>query len=172
MRCCHLKHKGEAWVLDLGDEGALVRDASGRVRAQFTREEAAGAFLLPSFSESIKQFRLPVDGEIWFFDVAKNDLKEIKTYINEAVVAAGPEAVLAVRNTAIRDALIGLACIIAGVGLTVWSYIRATQNPEDSGYVVTYGLVLVGLVMLGKGVYGFVRYGQLKKMSQDQAEGA
>ena len=41
MRCCHLKHKGEGWVLDLGEDGAEVRDSSGSVRAQFTREEAA-----------------------------------------------------------------------------------------------------------------------------------
>ncbi len=129
MRCCHLKHKGEAWVLDLGAEGAEVRDASGDVRAQFTREEAAESFLLPSFSESIKQFRVPVDGELWYFDVAKNDLKEIKAYINQAVVAAGPEAVVAVRNRAIRDGLIGLGGVAAGVALTLGSFFNAAQNP-------------------------------------------
>lgn len=172
MRCCHLKHKGEAWVLDLGDEGAEVRDASGGVRAQFTREEAAEAFLLPSFSESIKRFRVPVDGELWYFDVAKNDLKEIKAYINQAVVASGPEAVVAVRNRAIRDGLIGLGGVAAGVALTLGSFFNAAQNPGGGEYVVTYGLVLAGLIMIGKGIYGFVRYGQLKKMSQDQAGGA
>jgi hypothetical protein len=170
MRCCHRKHKGERWVLDLGDEDAEVRDASRDVRAQFTHEEAAGKFLLPSFSESIKQFRVPIDGELWYFDVEKSDLKEIKTYINQAVVAAGPEAVAAVRNVAIRDSLIGLACVAAGVGLTALSFVQAAQNPQEGRYVVTYGLILGGLVMLGKGVYGFVRYGQLKKMSRDQRD--
>jgi hypothetical protein len=166
MRCCHLKHKGEAWTLELGDKGAEVRDASGAVRAQFTREEAAGEFLRPSFSESVKQFRVPVDGELWYFDVAKDGLKQIKAYIDQTVVAAGPEAVVAVRNAAVRDTLIGLACVVGGTALTLGSFFAAD---DGGGFVVTYGLILAGLVMAGKGVYGFLRYGKLKKMTQGQA---
>jgi len=130
MRCCHVKHKAEAWTLDLSDEGAEIRDAAGDLRSRFTREEAASEFLLPSFSESIKQFRAPVEGELWYFDVVKNDLKEIKAYINQGRGGCWPRGGAGVRNVAIRDGLIGLACIAAGVGLTVWSIVRAAQNPK------------------------------------------
>jgi hypothetical protein len=85
-----LSSKGEPWTLDLSDEKAEVRDAAGQVRATSTRDEAAEQFLMPSLSESIKQFRVPVDCELGYFDVAKPELKEIKAYIDRALVAAGP----------------------------------------------------------------------------------
>lgn len=166
MTCCHLKHKNEVWTLDLNDDGAQILDASGDVRAQFTRDQAAGQFLLPSFSESVKQFRAPIDGELWYFNVARDDLKQIKAYIDQAVVAAGPEAVSAVRNRAIRDALIGVGGVGLGVALSVGSYLHAAEDPQGGEYVVTWGLVLFGLVMIGKGIYGFLRFRQLQKLSQ------
>lgn len=166
MRCCHLKHKGEVWTLDLGDNRAEIRDSGENVRAEYTREEAAEQFLMPSFSESIKQFRAPIDGEIWYFDVARPDLKQIKAFIDQAMVAAGPEAVRAVRNHAIRDTLIGLAAVSIGGALTIGSYLQAAQDPNGGEYVVTYGAVLFGLVMIGKGIYGFMRHGQLQTLSQ------
>jgi hypothetical protein len=165
MKCCHLKHKNEVCTLDLNDDGAQIRDAAGNVRAQFTRDQAA-QFLLPSFSETVKQFRAPVDGELWYFNVARDDLKQIKAHIEQAVVAAGPEAVSTVRNRAIRDALIGLGSVGLGVALTVGSDSHAGQDPQGGEYFVTLGLVLFGLVMIGKGVYGFLRYRQLQKLSQ------
>jgi hypothetical protein len=162
MKCCHRDHKGETWALDLGEERAALRDAAGAVRGEFTREEAARQFLMPSFSESIKQFRIPVDGQLWYFDVAKPDLAQIKAYIDQSVVAAGPDAVRAVRSAAIRDGAIGALAVAAGVGITVFSLMRAENDPEGGMYFVMYGPILVGLVMLGKSVAGFLRYTKLK----------
>jgi hypothetical protein len=171
MRCCHLEHKGEAWTLDLGDDRAEIRDAAGNVRGEYTSAEAAEQFLLPSFSESIKQLRAPIDGELWYFDVPRDGLKQIKAYLDRAVVAVGPEAIRAVRNQALRDCLIGLGGVLVGTVLTVGSYLRAAQNPDGGGYVITYGLILFGLIMLGKGVYGFLRYGRLQKLSPRDEKG-
>jgi hypothetical protein len=170
MRCCHREHKGEVWTLDLGADGATVQDARRAVRGEYGRAEVAEQFRLPSFSESVKQLRIPIDGELWYFDVARADLKEIKAYLDQAVVAAGPEAVRAVRNRALRDTVIGAGVFVAGVALTVGSYLRAAQNPAGGQYVVTYGLILVGLVMVGKGVYGLVRYGRLQKLAQEHED--
>ncbi len=166
MNCCHVKHKGETWTLDLVDDKAEVRDAGGQVRASFTLQEAAGQFQLPSFSDSVKQFRVPVDSELWYFDVAKPDLKEIKAYIDRAVVAAGPEAIEAVRTAALRDFLIGAGCAVLGVGITVAGYMQAAHQEEGGKFKITYGLVIFGLVMLGKDAYRFMRYGNLRKMAQ------
>jgi hypothetical protein len=171
MRCCHLKHKGEVWGLDLGDDRAQIRDAAGNVRAEYTRCEAAERFLLPSFSESIKQFRAPIDGELWYFDVARGDLKQIKAYIDQAVVAAGPEAIGAVRRRAVRETLLGIGGLAVGTALTMGSYLHAAQDPGGGEYVITYGVILFGLVMIGKGIYDFLQHGQLQKLSQTQEEG-
>ncbi|HEY7327673.1 MAG TPA: hypothetical protein VH592_08540 [Gemmataceae bacterium] len=171
MKCCHREHKNEVWTLDLGDDAAEIRDAGGNVRAQFTRDQAAGQFLLPSFSESIKQFRAPIEGELWYFDVARGDLKQIKTYIDQAVVASGPEAMRTVRNHALRDMLIGIGAFGIGTFLTVGSYLHAAQNPEGGEYFISYGAVLFGLIMIGKGVYGLIRYRQLQKLSQTPPAG-
>jgi hypothetical protein len=165
MKCIHVKHKGELWTLDLDADPVVIRNPAGEVRAEFATAEAAEVFLLPSFSESIKQFRAPVDGELWYFDVAKDDLKTIKAFKDRMTVAAGPEAILAVRSRAIRDALIGAAAVVGGIALTVGSFITAANNPQGGSYFITYGLVLFGLVMLGKGAYGYNQYTHLKRLS-------
>ena len=168
MRCCHAQHKGETWALELGEEDAKVIDAAGAVRTELTRAEAAENFHLPSFSESIKQFRVPVDGQLWYFDVAKPDLQQIKAYIDQSVVASGPEAVGAIRNRALRDGAIGLAALAIGIGITAFTLLRADANPEGGEYVVMYGPMIFGAIMIGRGVFGLMRYNRLKSVSQSE----
>jgi hypothetical protein len=171
MRCCHLQHKGETWTLDLRDEQAQIRDAAGKVRGEYPRTEVNDLFLMPSFSESIKQFRAAIDGEMWFFDVAKDDLKQIKAYLNQSLASGGIDAMLPVRNRGFRDLLIGLAAIVVGVGVTVASYLNAAQKPEGGEYSIVYGAVLFGIIMFGKGIYGLVRYQALKKLLESNPGG-
>lgn len=168
MRCCHAQHKGETWILELGKDDARVIDAAGAVRGEFTRAEAHENFHLPSFSESIKQFRVPVDGQLWYFNVAKPDLQQIKAYLDESVVAAGPEAVQSVRNRALRDGAIGVVALAIGIGITLFTLLRADANPEGGEYVVMYGPMIFGVVMLGRGVFGLMRYSRLKSVSHAQ----
>jgi hypothetical protein len=168
MRCCHVKHKGEIWHLDLGGEGATIRDAAGNVRAEFTPEQAAAAFTLPSFSESIKQFRAPINGEEWYFDVGKEGLKEIRAFMDAGVVAAGPEALKSLRSKAIRDLLVGAAMAVGGAVLSVMSFQQAANNPQGGTYYVTYGLVIAGLVALGRGGYQLSRHNRLKQIAEQR----
>lgn len=168
MKCCHVKHKGEIWHLDLGGEGAAVRDPAGNVRAEFTPEEAAGSFKLPSFSESIKQFRLPVDGQEWYFDVDKDGLRQIKAFMDAAVVAAGPGAINALRTAALRDLVLGVLVTLGGIGLTVFGYMKAANDPQGGKYYVTYGLVIAGLVMVGRGIVNLSRYNRLKRVAEER----
>jgi hypothetical protein len=165
MRCCHLKYKGEIWRLDLGGEGTTIRDAAGNARSEFKPEEAAAVFRLPSFSESIKQFRPPVDGEEWYFDVGKDGLKEIRAFMDAAVVAAGPEALQAMRSSAIRELLLGAVLAVAGVVMSIGSFMAAANNPQGGQYYVTYGLVIAGLVVNGRGGYQLARYKRLKRVA-------
>ncbi len=170
MRCYDAKHKGEEWVLQLGKKGARVLDEYGEVRAEFTRGEAAGSFVLPSFAQSIKHFCVPIDGQIWHFDVSKPEIQQIKSFMDHSVVAAGPAAVQAVQTQAIRNLLIGIAATIGGTVLTVGSLVMAAQQEGGGRYVVTYGLIIYGLVMVGKGIYGFVQHGKLQGMTRGRDE--
>lgn len=166
LECLHKDHKGKTWTLDLEGDPVTVKDESGTVVWEMPANVAVSQFQMPSFSDSIKYFGILFGKEIRQFDVSKEGLKEIKTFLNKSVLSAGPEAVAAVRNKAIRDLLLGAGCAIGGVVLTVASYQDVAQKPEGGKYTVTYGLVIFGLIMLVRGVYGFVRHGQLKGMAE------
>ena len=161
LRCIDKGHKGELWALDLAAETVRVKDSQGTVVAEFAPEDAFEFFQLPSFSESIKYFGVRLGKKLLRFDVSRDGLKQIKAFLNRTIVAAGPEAVLAVRNEAIRDTAIGVSCVIGGVGMTVWSYSTVAAEPRGGEFTVLWGLVFFGLIMIGKGIYGFVQYGNL-----------
>ena len=163
LRCVDRERKGELWSLDLGGETVVVRNTAGTPVGQFTPEEAIGHFQMPSFSENIKYFGVSLGGTVHRFDVPKAVLQEIKALINRSIASAGPEAVRSVRNRAIRDILIGAACTVGGVVLTIGSYMSAANKPGGGKYTIAYGLVLFGLVMLGKGIYSFMQYGQVQR---------
>lgn len=165
IRCVDKDCKGQEWTLELGADKVVVRDASGRTVGEFPPADAASRFQMPSFSDNIKYFGITLGDQIRRFDITKDGLREIKAFNNRLVASAGPEAVRSVRSKAIRDSLIGAACAIGGVVLTIGSYLSAANNPEGGRYTVTYGLVIFGLVMLGKGAYGFSQYGQIKRLS-------
>ena len=166
LRCVDRDRKGEMWSLDLGSERVVVQDASGTPVAEFTPEEAVGHFQMPSFSENVKYFGIALGDAIHRFDVPKDGLKEIKALINRSILSAGPEAVLSIRNRAIRDTVIGAACSVGGIVLSVGSYQAAANNPEGGKYTVTYGLILFGIAMLCKGIYGLIQYGQVRGLAE------
>lgn len=164
MTCVDKDEKGSVWTLDLGADEVVLRDAAGRPAARIPVGEAGGRLVLPSFSENVKYFAVPVGDQFRRFSVPRQGLKEIRAYVNRQTAAAGPEAVTAVRNAAIRDALIGIAAAVGGVVLTTLSYMHPIAQPGGSKFKVAYGLVLFGLVMICKGVYGYLRYNQIKAM--------
>jgi hypothetical protein len=166
LRCVDKDHQGEQWTLDLDGDKVLVRDAASKVVAELSPEDAAARFQMPSFSENVKYFGIAIGDRIQRFDVSKDGLREIRDFNNRLTVRGGPEAVQAVRNKAIRDTAIGVLCAVGGTVLTVGSYLSAANKPEGGNYTIAYGLVLFGLVVLGKGIYGFVQYGRIKALSE------
>ncbi|WP_406693609.1 hypothetical protein V5E97_21495 [Singulisphaera sp. Ch08] len=166
LSCVDRDHKGELWSLDLDRERVVVRDASGAPVAEFTPEEAVGRFQMPSFSENVKHFGIQLESSIFHFAVPKDGLREIKALINRTIVASGPEAILSIRNRAIRDTLVGLVCAVGGVVLTVGSYVSAANKPQGGEYTITYGLVLFGFAIFCKGVYGLIQYGQVRSLAE------
>lgn len=164
LRCMDKDRKGESWTLDLDGDPVTVTAPDGQVMMSLPPDVVVKFFQLPSFSESIKYFSIQFGTQLRSFDVSKEDLKQIKALINRSLAAAGPEAIAAVKKKAIRDVLIGVGGIIAGIGLTVAGFVVAAQKPEGDKVTITFGLVIFGLVMVGKGIYGFQQYRQLTKM--------
>jgi hypothetical protein len=165
LRCVDRERKGQVWSLDLGPQQVIVRDSIGTAVGSFTPEEAISNFQMPSFSENIKYFGILLGGTVHRFDVPKEGLREIKALVNRSIAAAGPEAVQSVKRRAIRDTLIGAVCAAGGIALTIGSYMSAANKPEGGSYTITWGLVLFGLVMIGKGVYGFWQYNQVQRLA-------
>jgi hypothetical protein len=156
---------GQMWTLDLGKETVVLTDHEGKVAIEFPAAEATGRFQFPSFSQSIKWFGVANDQGIWTFDVPKVDLTLIKGYVDRSIVTAGPEAIAGVRASAIRTMLIGAACTAGGIVITVGSYAAAAQKPEGGKYTITHGLIIVGIIMFVKGVYGWFQYTRLQGLA-------
>jgi len=164
LRCVERALKDQVWTLELGEEKALLKNATGATVGEFTPADVLERLQLPSFSKSIKYLIIPVGQDKIQFDVGKNELQQVKDFMNRSVVKAGPEAVRSVRNKAIRDTLIGAACTVGGILATILGYLSATRNPGGGSYYIFYGVVLFGLVEVGRGLYGFHRYATLKRM--------
>ena len=56
-----------------------------------------------------------------------------------------------------------------GTALTVVKLLHPFEKPD---YFFTFGFILFGLVMVGKAVYGFVRYSNLQKLLRTQQNGS
>ena len=165
LRCVDKDRLNEIWTLDLDEDKAVFTDAGGVVVAALDPEEAVSLFRMPSFSESIKYFGLRTETGLRQFNFNKADLKQIKHFVNRTIAAAGPEAVAAVKRKAIRDLLIGGACVAGGIVVSVLAYVDAASNPEGGRYAIFYGVVFFGLIMVGKSIVGFKQYARLNSMT-------
>ncbi len=165
LRCVDRDLKGETWSMEIGDT-VTVRDAAGKAVAEFTPQEAPAHFQMPSFSANIKYFAIALGDSMRRFDVSRDGLREIQALSHRAVASAGPEAMRAVKMRAIRDIALGLACAILGGVLTVGSYMSAANQPGGGKYTITYGVVLFGLVVLARGIYGLIQHGRIERVAQ------
>lgn len=65
--------------------------------------------------------------------------------------------VAAQRKAAMREIIIGALIALVGIAITVVTYKMA----EDGGrYVVTWGLIVIGLIQAFKGVFNYTRAGK------------
>lgn len=170
IRCIGRGRDGQVWSLDLGSEKVVVRDAAGATLAELLPEEAVLRFQMPSFTQSVKYFNITLGDGPQSFMVSKEGLAEIKAFTNRTIASVGPEAVQAVWKRAIRDTLIGAACTVGGIVLTIGSFILAANNPQGGRYFITWGVVLFGIVMLVKGIYGMIQYGQIKRFAEQDGQ--
>lgn len=170
LQCLHSAHKGQMWSLELGSEKVVVRDGAGTPLREFMPEEAVLHFQMPSFTGNVKYFNITLGETQYAFSVTKEGLSEIQNFINRTIATVGPEAVQAIWNRAVRNTLIGLACTIGGIVLTIGSFVLAANNPQGGKYFITWGVVLFGVVMLVKGIYGFFQHGQIRRIAESEGQ--
>lgn len=170
LKCLDKPFKGQRWELTLGRKAVRLYNESDEIVAEFAPAAALEHFVMPSFSESIKYFGIRAGDKMMQFDVAKPDLGRLQDYLDRQLVAAGPEAISAVLKAAWRDTLIGAAMTIGGIIATVLSYTSAAEKPEGGKFYIMWGLVLFGLVAVGKGIYQFTQYSRLRSLAQETDE--
>lgn len=138
---------GELWTLELEPDQALLRDGAGELRNVFSPEDAHSDWAMPSFSSGT-WLTLPTDNGFAAFRCGRRGLAHIRAFIRRGVVASGPSGVGRAWRGAIAEFAIGLLLTAAGVGGTLVS-----MNQGAGGLTVFYGVVLFGLIELGRGAY-------------------
>ena len=158
--------KGETgtWRLSLGDDQSRLFDPQGNLVTEFAKAAAEQKILLPSFSENRKNISIWVSNDkIILFQPDKEALAAIKGYFNSALAGAGPEAIAVLKRSGYRNLAIGVIATIAGVGLTVGSMMFPTKDANgQEKSVITYGLVIFGLIQTGRGVMALMRAGKIQ----------
>ncbi|MBC7772445.1 MAG: hypothetical protein H7210_08120 [Pyrinomonadaceae bacterium] len=141
--------KGEIWTLELTQEDATLRDQSGEVREVFSPEDAARSWLMPGFTGS-RSLKLPIEAGQVAFECRKAGLTHLRRFLRRGIILAGPEAVRWYRNRAIRELVIGVVLFVVGTAVTIASFLG---QPSTGNGTVFYGLMLAGLIEIGRGMY-------------------
>lgn len=152
-------HLNEIWKLERADSRLTLRDTEGETVTSFPIQDAPEHLVLPELTEehTVLTF-LTDDGEHVLQATPRGSLK-----LRHALAGDGePDPGLAVARVG-RNA--GLS-LLGGVGLMaagIIATIVSMMNPESGG-VVWYGAVIVGLFGTGYGVMRFFDYRQLKRL--------
>jgi hypothetical protein len=156
---------GESWTLDLGEEGVRLLDPKGEAASEFPRAEADHRILLPSFSENRKAiWFLSAPDRVVQFNPDKPAVAAIKDYLNQSIALAGPEAITDLRRKGYRDLAIGAISTVAGIVITAISLANPTPRGDGQGKsMIFYGLILFGLIEIGRGVAALMRASRIQK---------
>ncbi len=141
--------RDDLWSLELAPGQATLRDGSGVLRNAFTPEEAAREWALPSFVHATA-LTLPADEGPISFQCGRRGLGCIRAYMRSGLAAAGPRAVRGAWLRALGEVGLGLLLLVGGVAGSLASYARSART---GGTTVYWGLVLVGLLLGGRGLY-------------------
>lgn len=168
-RCVSKPFQDAIWQLRFDSERVTVTlvQPDGKEVAAFTPEQAAQGFKFPSFSQSITYLSIPVGAGRLEFDLSKDELREVRSFTELAVLVAGPEGIAKVRRAGYRHLAIGIGATALGTIVTAASYTAASSNPRGGSYAIMWGLVVYGLIEIGRGIYEFSRAGRLAKELAD-----
>jgi hypothetical protein len=162
--------KGE-WEFRRHKSGMNVIDPDGRVVCWFPHDQANDRFALPSFWRSIKNITFTTDqGRVIQFEPDKRDVRIVRKYLDDALLAGGIEAVKKLRNRGLLSLAGGLllAVICVVILLLLDQGVQAEQQERKRfGRPLLVG-VIAGIALVGGGVYGLVRSGRLMRRWKEE----
>ena len=140
--CVNRQFNGHTFHLEITDNAATLIDAYGEVFDVIPIDEAPQRMKLPSFSQSIKHLHIMTHRGEYRFDVKRADREPIRRF---------------------------LVPIFTAIGLivTITSMYMATTGQSEM-YAILYGLIVVGLVLTGDGIYQLVRLGRVKRSMESR----
>jgi hypothetical protein len=158
------KHKG----------GMDVIDPNGRLVCWFSHEQANERFALPSFWRSVKNINFTTDkGALIEFEPDRQDVRIVKKYLDDALLAGGIEGLRRFRNRALLCIAGGLALTSLCVALTVLVD-PAFAGPDHGRRRVSRSFIvggIFGIGLLGWGVFSLFRFlGLLARYKKQEVE--
>jgi hypothetical protein len=173
LHCADRKTGEGEWEFRRCKDGMDVIDPTGKVVCRFKHASANDIFELPSFWRSIKHIVFTTDKAVVHFEPDARDVRTVREYLDDALLAGGVGAVRRLRNRALLGLLGGLALALACAGAFYLLDQGLRVDPANrKGYgrpLIIAGIV--GLSLAGWGVYGVSRSGRLlRRWREEEAD--
>ena len=165
--CVNRQFNGHTFHLEITDNAATLIDAYGEVFDVIPIDEAPQRMKLPSFSQSIKHLHIMTHRGEYRFDVKRADREPIRRFLEHEITSGGSDALRSYRNKAIVKLIVGPIFTAIGLIVTITSMYMATTGQSEM-YAILYGLLVVGLVLTGDGIYQLVRLGRVKRSMESR----
>lgn len=164
LTCALKPHRGEVWQLDDSNDGLVLR-AGEEVVTVIPHAEASLRVHLPSFFGSRY---ITVDlggGNLICFEPKPEDIAHVREFVEASLNRHPGAAAAALDRKANRDLLIGGGSMLLGLALTTWSFIAAAPGGT---FLVTTGLLGVGLVEVFRGIYFKTKARERKRFAGEE----
>jgi hypothetical protein len=173
LYCTDKQHGKGEWEFRRSKDGMNVTDPDGRLVCWFPHDKANDRFALPSFWRSIKNINFTTDkGALITFEPDKTDVRIVRQYLDDALLAGGVESVTRLRNKSLASLAGGLllAAVCVVLLIVLDPGFEAGQQQRRRHVKPLLVGVIVGLALFGGGTYGLVRSGRLMRRWKEEAE--
>jgi hypothetical protein len=149
-------HADEVWHLERIGDDVVLYDAKGVEEVRFPARAAVRRIQFP-YLLGLFPLDIFIAGrnrrDLWF-KCPPETKKAVKAFIKSCIGADPKGAVAHARAESIRDLVLGVLALVVGIGVTVASI---AYGGAGGVYVVTTGLIAVGVVGVIKGYTGLIR---------------
>lgn len=158
--------KGEVFTVSTSKTSLLLKDAADELVLKIPFAELGQRVHFPSFWASVAFITLmDAKGKPWCFEPKPKAVERLKEIVANCLDRDAGGAADVYRKSGLRDLLIGGGSFLLGVVITVGSLL-STQDGQT--FVVTYGLIGVGLIEMIRGGYYLVKAGQLSSTAYER----
>jgi hypothetical protein len=158
-------HAGERWILERTRKGLVLLDEDEEVVTSIPTAEAGLRIRFPSFWASNKYLVVVgKKGEQFPFEPKPKALDIVRDLVADCADADPAATAAAFKAKAKRDLLIGGGSFLLGVVITCLSFMFPSSNGK---FVMMTGLIFVGLLEIGRGIYFANKASQLGRVRDD-----